>query len=237
MGPGVTDAAQLLDLWERAGGLGPVERVLALAEAGGGDAQAMLDEPYGHTAGYVLELRERLMGPAMQATARCPRCSSRVEFAVDVEHLRRHQSEDVRPDMLAAYGIDCRPPTAGDLLAVADTADPAVELQRRCVAGARSIDIDDLPVDVVAVLDETLARADPLAELLVDLSCPECGAGFASDLDLGVFVWDEVDARARHLLQEIDVLARTYGWTESEVLALSEVRRAAYLRLANGEPG
>jgi hypothetical protein len=32
-------------------------------------------------------------------------------------------------------------------------------------------------------------------------------------------------------LHEVDLLARAYGWTEPEVLALSEARRAAYLRL------
>jgi hypothetical protein len=30
----------------------------------------------------------------------------------------------------------------------------------------------------------------------------------------------------------VHVLARAYGWTESEVLALGERRRAAYLELA-----
>jgi hypothetical protein len=45
-------------------------------------------------------------------------------------------------------------------------------------------------------------------------------------------VWAEVDVRARRLLADVATLARTYGWTEPEVLALSEARRAAYLRLA-----
>jgi hypothetical protein len=46
-----------------------------------------------------------------------------------------------------------------------------------------------------------------------------------------------VDARARRLLHEVDVLARTYGWTEDEVLALSEQRRASYLRIVlDGAP-
>ena len=48
------------------------------------------------------------------------------------------------------------------------------------------------------------------------------------------FVWAEVDAAAQRLLHEVDVLARAYGWTEPEVLALSEARRAAYLRLVRG---
>jgi hypothetical protein len=45
-------------------------------------------------------------------------------------------------------------------------------------------------------------------------------------------VWTELRAHARRLLREVDVLARAYGWTEPDVLALDERRRAAYLELA-----
>ena len=78
--------------------------------------------------------------------------------------------------------------------------------------------------------------ADPLAEVLVDLVCPACEKRFVADLDLGAFVWADLSAQARRLIREVDVLARTYGWTEPEVLALGEGRRAVYLELA-GEGG
>jgi hypothetical protein len=45
------------------------------------------------------------------------------------------------------------------------------------------------------------------------------------------FVWAELEAQAHRLLHEIDVLARAYGWSEPEVLALGERRRAAYVSL------
>jgi hypothetical protein len=67
--------------------------------------------------------------------------------------------------------------------------------------------------------------------VLVSLDCPECGAGFDADLDPAAFVWAEVEARARRVLIEVDALARAYGWTEADVLALSESRRAAYLAI------
>jgi hypothetical protein len=41
-----------------------------------------------------------------------------------------------------------------------------------------------------------------------------------------------MDARARALLAEVHSLARAYGWTEPEILALSPQRRAAYLEMA-----
>jgi hypothetical protein len=93
------------------------------------------------------------------------------------------------------------------------------------------------PADLLARAESAMAEADPLAEVMVGLSCPECGSAFESDLDLGSFVWEEVGARARRLLQEIDTLARAYGWSEADVLALSEHRRSAYLGLAVGGGG
>jgi hypothetical protein len=78
-----------------------------------------------------------------------------------------------------------------------------------------------------------MAEADPLAEVLVDLACPACGKTFVADLDLGSFVWAELRTHARRLLREVDTLARAYGWTEAQVLALSDRRRTAYLELVS----
>ena len=54
----------------------------------------------------------------------------------------------------------------------------------------------------------------------------------SADFDLAAFVWAEFGAQARRLLHEVDALGRAYGWTEGEVLALGERRRAAYVDLA-----
>ena len=51
------------------------------------------------------------------------------------------------------------------------------------------------------------------------------------------YLWDEIDARARRLLDEVHALARTYCWSEEQILALSETRRRAYLRAGAGLSG
>ena len=50
-------------------------------------------------------------------------------------------------------------------------------------------------------------------------------------LDIGCFVWAEIESRARRLLWEVHTLAAAYGWSEGETLALSSSRRANYIRL------
>jgi hypothetical protein len=54
-------------------------------------------------------------------------------------------------------------------------------------------------------------------------------------LDPGEFLWSKVNLQAHRLLQDVHLLARAYGWTESDVLRLGPGRRQAYLELAGVE--
>jgi hypothetical protein len=73
---------------------------------------------------------------------------------------------------------------------------------------------------------------DPAASVSFALTCPQCATHWDARLDLGHLVWQKVQAAAERLLLDIDTLARTYGWTESEVIGLSPTRRAAYVQMA-----
>ena len=50
-------------------------------------------------------------------------------------------------------------------------------------------------------------------------------------IDIAPALWAEVQAAAERSLLEVDALAREYGWSEAEVMALPHARRAAYLQL------
>ena len=230
-------AGELLDLWERGTALGPVERALTLAGAAGAAMGELRGRPYGRTNAGVLALREAMIGPDLVATASCPRCGTRVEFAVGAAGLCAEATQRDGGALDAGeYVVDWRPPTPDDLLEAAGAAEPGWALRRRCLVVASAtgdpVDPATVPAELLDRAEAAMAEADPLAEVLVGLTCPECGTAFESDLDLGSFVWAEVEARARRVLQEVDTLGRAYGWTEGDVLRLSETRRSAYLRLA-----
>jgi hypothetical protein len=230
-------AAALLELWQAADARPPVERALALAAAADADgaSEAELARlPLGRRDERLVALHSALGGRAFEATATCPACGEEAEFAVEAEALVARAAEAVPPAPLEVDGavVAWRPPDSTDLAAAAATGDAGAAervLLRRCVeAGA------EMNPDARAEVERAMAAADPLAEVLVDVSCPACGGAFAADLDLANFVWAALRARALRLLREVDVLARAYGWTETEVLALGERRRAAYLELALG---
>lgn len=89
----------------------------------------------------------------------------------------------------------------------------------------------DWPADLRAAALARLEALDPAASVSFALACPACGQAWDAPLDPGAALWRKVQAAAERLLQEIDLLARAYGWREADVLALSPLRRAAYLQL------
>jgi hypothetical protein len=235
--------AATIGLWETATCRAPVERALALAAAAeppsGIDDTARL--PLGRRDARLLALHRALSGPVLEATAPCPACAAWAEFAVDADALLRQADGAPPPAPVEVDGflVDWRPLDSCDLAAAETTGDAGAAertLLSRCVTVVRSPDGDveaaALPASVRDALSQSMAEADPLAEVLVNVACPACGSAFVADLDVGAFVWAELHARVQRLLRDVDALARAYGWTESEVLALGERRRTAYLALA-----
>lgn len=231
-------AQTILDLADAAQGEAPIARALRVAAAAGEDAVGLRAAPLGHLHAAALGFHTALAGPRLEAVVTCPACASAVEFALDADSLRGLGGAAASGDLTVstedgAWRVSWRVPTAGDLADVAGRADAATALLARCcdITGPGGEDAALAPVEVVERIEAALAAADPLAEVTVGLECPECGAFFDADVDPIAFVWREVETRARRVLREVDVLARAYGWTEAEVLALPEQRRTAYLEI------
>jgi hypothetical protein len=235
-------AAARLDLWQAAEGRDPIDRSLLLAAAarGGTGGEDVARLPLGRRDARQLALHRALGRGALEATARCPDCGEPAEFAVDPDALLARAADAAPPAELEAAGfvVAWRSPDSRDVAAAATTGDAAAAervLLGRCVASATGPDGEvggtALPREAREALARAMADADPLAEVLVDVACPACGASFVADLDVGALVWAELRADAQRVLREVDALARSYGWTEPEVLALGDARRAAYLEL------
>lgn len=231
-------AQTILDLADAAQGEAPIMRALRVAAAAGEDAAALRDAPLGRLHAATLGFHTALASPSLEGVVTCPSCASIVEFALDAGSLRGVSGETTSGELTVPahegiWRVRWRVPTAGDLAEVAGRTDAGAALFARCcaVTGPGGEGTADAPADVVERIEAALADADPLAEVTVRLECPECGADFDADVDPIAFVWREVEARAQRVLREVDALARAYGWTEAEVLALSEQRRAAYLEI------
>ncbi|MDF5753117.1 hypothetical protein [Spongiactinospora sp. TRM90649] len=218
----------LLAAWERMRDLPPVQRPAELLRAFGMPRQ----DSVGRRDAALLEGFAENFGPLLEGLARCPGCGTEVELSVPVAELTAGMppARAVEPVDVGGRTLRWRLPDDDDLAAAARTGSAergALVLLSRCVSGdARTLDATER-----AALAALVAAADPFADITFALTCPCCAQVWEAALDPAEFAWARLVARARRLLGEVDELARAYGWSERQILALPQARRDSYLEL------
>lgn len=226
------EACDLLTLWERGLSRQALDRSALLCAWSRPDVppDAIADLPLGIVTASLLALRTATFGSRLCAHVDCARCGERLSLDLDTDALVAPATPDPRGTVFGY--ADVRAPTLRDLAAVADEPDVEIAVRRllaRCASGIDPV-IFDAPADVRAI-EDALETLDPNADLAIDVACVACGHRTIAQLDAGAVLWDEIDTCARGLLVEVDALARAYGWSEREVLALGAARRSAYLAM------
>jgi hypothetical protein len=230
----------ILGVWEKGAVQHPVDRAITLLLAADPEeTRASLAEiSVAERDARLLELRARTLGPTLAAFTRCRACGERLEFTVDTEQLVQPRPVGETWEVeVEGQSLRFRLPDSRDLAAVAACSDPyaarrlladrcTLEMNGGAVAGA-----EHLSETLLTALAERMADVAPQAEILCDLSCPACGARWQEQLDIASFFWQELVVRARQIVRDVDAFARTYHWSEAEILAMSPVRRQSYLKL------
>jgi hypothetical protein len=227
------DAETLLACWEQGRRRHPLDRGLLLhaLAAPDDDPDTLADRPLGERNAALLRLRQRLFGDALRSCVDCPQCGERLEFTLSAADLLAPLSARKVPSVpeIRVAGLVVRLPTTRDLASVVAEPDEGLAerrlLERVC---AGNPDAADWPLRHDQIM-QALDAADPCMDLAVDLNCPECSHQWSAAFDAPAFLWGEIEALARRLLDEVHTLACSYGWSEPEILGLSEVRRRAYL--------
>lgn len=237
-------AADLVAVWEQGLHRHPVDRALLLLAMGdsGANPASLPEICLGEREDRLFALHAALFGDRMECFVTCPACGEGVEFELSVATLReRSAPPDPGRVRVEAAGLvaEVRLPHSRDLAAAVGAPTPEAArdlLLARCVrALARdgaSVGVDELTPEERAALSEAIGQADPRAETLLDTRCSACGAEWTAALDVGSYLWRRLDREATRLIDAVDRLARVYGWTEAEVLALSPTRRRLYLERA-----
>jgi len=225
-------AADLLSLWEFGARRHAIDRGLLLFARARPelDPDTLADRPLGECHAALLELRQAWFGPRIACFVDCPSCRQRLELELSTaEFLER--ASDATASSIELAERRFRLPTSRDLAAVSGAvseAAAALQLLRRCEVNASEAGAE---LGALAELEERFEAADPLAAPALSLTCVHCEHAWLAPFDIAGLLWDEVSSAARRVLGEVDVLARAYGWSEPEILALGEARRAAYLEL------
>ena len=234
-------AAAMLEVWEQGSGRHPLDQALLLLRYACPEEpfEAMCEWSIGQRDAQLLALRRQTIGDRIAAYAECPACRHGLEFDLSCTTLLASApASNATWTTIAQDGRSCevRRPSSRDLVAAMSGADPVEARQiilSRCVRGEPGKTEAMAWTDTnAAALAQRLGELDPLAEVLLELRCEPCGTQWQALFDIVTFFWNELQARSRRLLQEIDLLARTYGWTEGEILRLGEQRRSLYVEMA-----
>lgn len=237
-------ARRLLEAWEQGQGRSAAELAgILLGCATPEQSRKVLAAlPLGQRDRLLLHLRAATLGPTLHGRVSCPGCANNVLFSVDISDIEAGGAASPAAAMgrLAkeGYELQFRVLSADDLEVAsrcASVGEAQTQLLHSCVLEARfqgqAIDAAELPDAVLQALCEELESRDPLAESALAVACNACGHEWHALLDIGAFFFSEVEDCADRLLRDVRDLARSFHWSEAEILAMSSLRRQRYLEL------
>lgn len=227
--------------------------VARLAERVGDAPDGWETLPVPDLEALLLHIRKAVFGDRLRAETRCvtPACGARIDVDFPIDAYLAHHTprlpRHVAPDESGQEGagwyrfiggpegageVRFRLPAVADRLAVAHSRHPADDLARRCMRPA------DLPAAVRRRVVRAMSSLAPSLSHELDGRCPECGAALDFYLDVQEFTLRELRDQARHVLDDVHLIAATYHWSEAEILALPRARRMHYaerIRQASGQ--
>jgi hypothetical protein len=193
----------------------------------------------------LLHLREWLFGRQLHNLAKCPVCSEQIEWDMDTREIISQSAvyEKSPEEFLLkenGYAILFRLPDSNDLseamVIKENTAGEWKLLERLiidCKYNGKPFKIKKLPERILTLLDQKIGENIPQADIVMNINCVNCNNQWDVPFDIMSYLWGEINNWARHILQDISTLARTYGWSEKDILLMSPARRRIYLDLIN----
>jgi len=236
------NASELLSVWEQGLNRSLLERALLLLDVACSDGDpadpALLS--IGDRDARLLQLREWMFGSRLLNMTYCPQCNECIEWVSQVADMRISPADKrsgiAFPLTADPFHIQYRLPNSYDLAAAAQGNGAtlnAKKLLAGCILDAQkdssTCTAEELPDEVWEQMDQHIAKADPQADISMKLNCPACSHSWELPFDIVSYLWSEIHGWAKHTLQDIAVLAATFGWSEATILGLSPQRRQLYL--------
>lgn len=172
----------------------------------------------------VLRLYLAVYGEGAECRMQCRACAEPSEFTMDLAEVARTQDAAIPPlpegesHWTLPSGARVRAPLLADLAA-------GESLLDRIVEGSAARE------DVDAWLD----TAAPVMSFDIVAPCPHCSETNDIRFDLSAFFAARLAGERPFLIRETHLLASRYGWSHTEIMALSRTDRRAYATLIEGE--
>lgn len=180
----------------------------------------------------LVQVHLDLYGPRITTTLACRGCAQRFDLDFRLDELAAHcDPGTAQPGAASAVGaarwrigdVEFRPVTGDDELAALADHDPAEALLRRVT--------DENPASPPhrAVVGEALAVLTPSVCAPIDAPCPECGTRAPVEFDVQHYLLARILAERPRLWRSVYLLASSYHWSRSDILALCRSEREAYV--------
>lgn len=207
----------------------------------------------GDREALLLHLWRLTFGECLSSVVTCPRqgCGERMDLEVKVSDLllsAYNNHVEWREINLQRNGRDyivrVRPPNGMDQELAAEVGrtnlrDAEALVLQRCVqpisADGTAFPAEEWAAEMVDRIEEVMTYLDPQAEVLLQLRCVACDQPFAAEFDTGTYLYRAMAERIRFLYREVHEIARSYHWSEEEILSMTPRKRAMYLNLLAGE--
>jgi hypothetical protein len=237
-------SSELLAAWEEGLEKKPFQKALILLASACPEASpdSLARLSIGQRDSMLLTLRELTFGLRLTSIATCQRCKERLELIFSTDDIRVALNDRPLEDSsfcLDGYEVCFRLPNSLDLADLDFEEDPSTSRDRllgRILLSAKFDDHlktpEELPDHVKDEVSKRMEQLDPQADIRIAVTCPSCGHQWEAIFDIVSFFWSEINAWAYRILREVHNLALAYGWQESEILALSPLRRQIYLEMA-----
>lgn len=176
----------------------------------------------------LLSVLHKTFGPKLALVTDCQECGTELELDLAAAELTAELRTPGPETFETGHGtFKLRSLTSRDL------ADAAALPEAEIAAFLRNQLTDgNLPPALIDQIDAQIQVREAQGEITFSLTCAACGAVWSEPFDIAAHVWSEIEAAARRIMDEVAELASAFCWTEPQILALSPVRRAAYLSRA-----
>ncbi len=226
---------RILYAWELGINRSSIDRALVLLWAGMPEhSSSHADLPLGLRDRHLLELRGKTFGDVLNCKTECPRCEEVLEFSLSVSVLSETLSIPTNENLqIGEEEFQLTPLTSRHMAEAAGSVDPeeASDMLREKICGRHA---SDIPETFKEELKNHIERRESGSELPLSFTCVNCDHRWSERFNIGNFFWIELEAKAKRLLAEISEIARTFGWSEKDILDLSPHRRQSYLSFVRG---
>ena len=238
-------AAELLSVWERSMDLSLLRKTLLLLDL----ACPEMDESeitlfsIGERDARLFKIREWMFGSRFRNTIDCPQCGRAMEWEMNTEDFNLA----VIPDKWAPeeyelnvndFSIRFRLPNSQDIseiLLPGTSNQESDHLLQNCILEIkqknRKYSQKTLPEKVSKALASKIEELDPAADIRIGISCPDCSHKWEAPFDIMSYLWSEINNWAQRMLQDIYLLAKTFGWAERDILNMDATRRQLYVEM------